>query len=50
MLFAAKSLALSAARLMDEPETLARVQREFRARTKEHPFVCPIPADIRPKY
>ena len=50
MLFAAKSLALSAARLMDEPETLARVQREFRARTKEHPYVCPIPADIRPKY
>ena len=50
MLFAAKSLALSAARLMSEPETLARAQREFVARTKDHPYVCPIPADVRPKY
>ena len=49
MLFAAKSLALSAARLMDEPETLSRARREFLARTKDHPYVCPIPADVPPR-
>ena len=49
MLFAAKSLALSAARLMDEPETLSRARREFLARTKDHPYVCPIPADVQPR-
>ena len=49
MLFAAKSLALSAARLMDEPETLSRARLEFLARTKDHPYVCPIPADVQPR-
>lgn len=49
MLFAAKSLALSAARLMDEPETLSRARREFLARTKDHPYICPIPADVQPR-
>ena len=48
MLFAGKSLALTAARLMDDPALLSRAQREFDARSRTQPYVCPIPADIRP--
>lgn len=48
-LFAAKALALSAAQLMADGALLLRAQREFAQRTKEHPYVCPIPKDILPK-
>ena len=48
MLFAGKSLALTAARLMDDPALLSRAQREFNARSRTQPYVCPIPADVRP--
>ncbi|MDO5378100.1 MAG: amidohydrolase [Clostridia bacterium] len=48
-LFAAQTLALSAARLMQDGALLARAQREFALRTKDHPYLCPIPKDILPK-
>lgn len=48
MLFASKVLGLAGARLMADGETLRRAQAEFAGRTSAHPYVCPIPADIRP--
>ena len=48
MLFAGKSLALTAARLMDDPALLSRARREFDARSRTQPYVCPIPADVCP--
>lgn len=48
MLFAAKTLALCGARLMADGETLARAQAEYRARTEATPYICPIPADVKP--
>ena len=48
MLFAAKALALSAQRLLSEPETLAAIQAEFARRSSVHGYLCPIPADAVP--
>ena len=50
MLFAGKSLALTAARLAGEPELLSRARREFDARSRTQPYVCPIPADVKPSF
>lgn len=47
--FAAKTLALAAARLMSEPDLLEGARAEFLARTAAHPYVCPIPPDVLPK-
>lgn len=49
MLFAARALALAAARLMRDDALLGRVRQEFMQRTADHPYVCPIPGDILPK-
>ena len=50
MLFAGKSLALTAAHLVGEPELLSRARREFDARSRTQPYVCPIPADVKPSF
>ena len=49
MLFAAKTLALAACVLMDEPQTLLAAQQEFADRTADTPYVCPIPEGVSPK-
>ena len=50
MLFAAETLGLCAARLMTDGELLARARREFDARTAAHPYVCPIPEGVTPRF
>ena len=49
MCFAAKTIALTGAKLMADPELLARVQEEFAGRIARQPYHCPIPADVQPK-
>ena len=49
MRFAASVIALTGARLMAEPELLARAQREFAERIAREPYRCPIPADVKPQ-
>lgn len=49
MSFAASVIALTGARLMAEPELLARAQREFAERIAREPYRCPIPADVKPR-
>ena len=49
MCFAASVIALTGARLMAEPELLARAQREFAERIAREPYRCPIPADVKPR-
>ena len=49
MRFAASVIALTGARLMAEPELLARAQREFAERIAREPYRCPIPADVKPR-
>ena len=49
MRFAAATIALTGARLMAEPELLARVSAEFAARIAREPYRCPIPADVVPR-
>lgn len=50
MLLAAKTLALTGAKLMTDGELLARAKREFDSRISVQPYVCPIPKDIQPTY
>lgn len=50
MLFAAKTLALCACKLMTDAQTLEAAKAEFAARTAATPYVCPIPKDVSPKY
>ena len=49
MLYAGSALALTAAKLMQSPETLALAKKEFDAKLAAHPYVCPIPADVKPE-
>ena len=49
MRFAASVIALTGARLMAEPELLARAQREFAERIAREPYRCPIPAAVKPQ-
>ena len=46
MMYAAKVMALSAARLVLSPELLEQAQAEFRASLQESPYTCPIPPDV----
>ena len=50
MLLAAKTIALTGARLMDDGELLARAKREFDGRIAAQPYVCPIPEGVKPQY
>ena len=49
MRFAASVIALTGARLMAEPELLARAQREFAERIAREPYRFPIPAAVKPQ-
>ena len=50
MLLAAKTLGLTGAKLMANPELLGRAKREFDSRIAQQPYLCPIPEGIQPKY
>ena len=50
MLLAAKTIALTGARLMADSELLARAKREFDGRISKQPYLCPIPEGISPQY
>ena len=48
MLFAGKTLALTAVRLLSEGDTLAAVKAEFARRSAGRSYTCPIPAGVKP--
>ncbi len=50
MLFAAQVIGTVGAQLMDDPALLAAAKEEFLSRTKDMPYVCPIPKDVKPSY
>ena len=50
MLLAAKTIALTGAKLMADNALLAAARREYDARIKKQPYVCPIPEGIRPQF
>lgn len=50
MLFASRTLAEAAARVMTEPELLAEAREEFEERAKTANWASPIPDGIRPVY
>ena len=50
MLLAAKTIALTGAKLMADSELLARARREFDGRISRQPYICPIPEGVVPKY
>ena len=50
MLFAAQVIGTVGAQLMANPDLLAQAKEEFDSRTKDAPYVCPIPKDVKPSY
>ena len=48
MLHAAKALAASALDVIHDPDLLARAKAEFHVKTEGKPYLCPIPADVKP--
>lgn len=50
MLFAAQVIGAVGAQLMDDPALLDAAKEEFLSRTKDTPYVCPIPRDVNPSY
>ena len=49
MLHAAKGMAISASRLIDDPALLKAAQDEFAKSTDGRPYKCPIPAHVEPR-
>ncbi|MBR5288531.1 MAG: amidohydrolase [Clostridia bacterium] len=50
MLLAAKTLALTGARLMTDDALLARAKAEHKRRTDKTPYRCPVPPGLMPKF
>ena len=50
MLLAAKTIALTGAKLMADNTLLAAARREYDARITKPPYICPIPEGIRPQF
>ena len=50
MLLAARTIGLTGAKLMADPELLARARREFDGRIAQQPYLCPIPEGVKPAY
>lgn len=48
MIHAAKVMAATARRLVEDPELLSRANALLRNRLKDEPYVCPLPDDLRP--
>lgn len=47
MIYAAKTMAYAANRLLREPELVVKAKAEFAEATKGTPYLCPIPAEVR---
>jgi len=50
MLFASEVIGTVGAQLMSDPALLAAAKEEYVSRTKDAPYVCPIPEDVKPAY
>jgi len=50
MLLAAKTIALTGARLMTNGALLSRAKAEFKRRTDKTPYRCPVPQGLMPKF
>lgn len=48
MLHAGKVLGAATIELLQKPELVAKARAEFEARIRETPYVCPIPAGVKP--
>jgi aminobenzoyl-glutamate utilization protein B len=48
MVHAAKVLAATAVDALRDPTLIERAQAEFRERTRDNPYVCPVDADVEP--
>jgi aminobenzoyl-glutamate utilization protein B len=48
MVHVAKVMAATAVQALQDETLIPRAQSDLKARTKDHPYVCPIPADIGP--
>ena len=48
MLYAGKVLGDAALQFMQQPELVQKAQAEFKAQIAHTPYVCPIPADVKP--
>jgi len=48
MVHVAKVMAATAAQAIEDKTLIARAKADLAARTKEHPYICPIPTDARP--
>ncbi|GFE49588.1 peptidase M20 [Roseobacter cerasinus] len=48
MVYAAKAMAATACRLIEDPSLLRAAQATHRAHLDETPYVCPMPDDVRP--
>jgi aminobenzoyl-glutamate utilization protein B len=48
MVHVAKIMAATGVQAFSDPSLIARAKADLAARTKDHPYVCPIPADVGP--
>jgi aminobenzoyl-glutamate utilization protein B len=48
MMYAAKTMALTALELFSDPGHLVKIHQEFEAQTRGKPYVPPLPADVKP--
>src|SRR6201993_5135192 len=48
MVHVAKIMAATGVQALTDPALVARAKADLAARTKDHPYVCPIPADVGP--
>lgn len=48
MVFAAKVMAATAVEALKDPSLIARAKADHARRLADQPYVCPIPADVRP--
>lgn len=48
MIYAAKTMAATACRMIENPGLIAAAQSEHRAHLADTPYECPIPADVHP--
>ncbi|QOR36614.1 amidohydrolase [Clostridium sp. 'deep sea'] len=48
LIYAAKAMALTASKLLHDQELVKKAQAEFKAKTKDNPYKCPLPANAVP--
>jgi aminobenzoyl-glutamate utilization protein B len=48
MVHVAKILTATGVQALSDPTLIARAKADLAARTRDHPYVCPIPTDVGP--